>query len=505
MTKRFWYASAGIAALLTTTAAQAGTLWIANMNNANEPGTVARNAATGTTSLILNDAQTSATIRGTHNEALVNPSPVTLGHIHRGPAGAAGPVIFPYPNPNSPFGPLVWAIPASDVVNLQNGGLYSNIHTQQNPGGDIRGQFLRALLAPSATTASQATVARALDVSAGYDTDLDLALIATNTGTAKAQALDDISGASLYVQHQEALGAMGDFLNAATSQGEKHHRLWTGDEAGFSVFAQAGGSFGTRKTVDGETGAKISRPSIVGGLNYAFDGMNVGLAVSYAEGRNTLNNSYGKTTGKTVAVEGYVSTDFNGSPITMDAAVGFGKTSYDMTRALPSFGRTATASTDGTVWGGMIKVAAPLKTGSGFSVSPYAQLDTTAASVDAYTESGAGSLGLIVSDRNISNAYAELGVQVGASEVSAGGISPRLSVGWRHALDNGKGSVATRLIGSPVFFNTVFLPAKDGVALGAAIATRLSGGIELNLDYRGLVANPRLTAHAITAGLRVHF
>ncbi len=167
MRKCFWYGGAAIVALLSASAAQAGTLWIANLNNANEPVGTARTNATGIGSLVLNDAATSATVRVTHNEATANPSPVTLGHIHRGPAGVNGPVTFPFPNPNSPVGPLTWAIPAAEVTNLRANGLYVNIHTQQNTGGDIRGQLVRALLETSATTAYQRTVAAVLDVSAG--------------------------------------------------------------------------------------------------------------------------------------------------------------------------------------------------------------------------------------------------------------------------------------------------------------------------------------------------
>ncbi len=505
MRKCFWYGSAAIAALLTTTAAQAGTLWIAIMNNANEPGTVARSTATGITSLILNDAETSATVRATHNEAAVNPSPVTLGHIHRGPAGVAGPVIFPYPNPNSPIGPLVWAIPAADVVNLKNAGLYSNIHTQQNPGGDIRGQFFRALLAPSATNDTQLTVARMLDISAGFDTDLDLALIAANTTSgSKAAVLDDLSGSSVYIQTHEAMEALGDFSSVAMAQARAHRGLGATGDSGFSVFAQAGADFGTRKAEDGEVGGKISRPYFMGGVNYAFDNMNAGLALGYADGKNTLKNSLGSTKGKTFGVEAYVSSDFGGSPIVADATLGFGWTSYDIVRQIPSFGRTGTASTKGTSVGGAIKVAVPLKAGEDFEVSPYVQLDMTSAKVNAYTETGAGSLGLSVDQQRVTNGFSEIGVSLGSDKPGEGSIAPHVEVGWRHVLDNGKGSFGTKLIGAPGNFSTPSLPVKDGVALGAQIATRLSGGMEINLDYRGLI-DKKLSAHAITAGIRFRF
>jgi hypothetical protein len=197
MTRLTLLATAAVAALASGTA-QAGTLFIARMTGANE---VPANPSTftGTGTLILNDAKTSALVNGSHN--ITPTTTVVAGHIHRGPAGVNGPVIFPFPNPNA-ITNLTWAIPAADVVNLEAGGLYFNIHTQARPGGEIRGQLLRATLAPAATNATQAAVAAAMDVSYGFAADLDQALIRTNLAATatQTQALDELSGRSLYVK-----------------------------------------------------------------------------------------------------------------------------------------------------------------------------------------------------------------------------------------------------------------------------------------------------------------
>src|SRR6478609_340752 len=90
--------------LLAGTSVQAGTLYLARLSQANEnPPTGA--PFTGTGVLILNDAETQATITATHNINI----PVTGGHIHRGIPTVNGPVIFPFPAPTSPVGPLTWA------------------------------------------------------------------------------------------------------------------------------------------------------------------------------------------------------------------------------------------------------------------------------------------------------------------------------------------------------------------------------------------------------------
>ena len=88
---------------------RAGTLYLARLTQANEnPPSGA--TFTGTGVLILNDAENTATITATHNITL----PVTGGHIHRGSPTVNGPVIFPFPAPTSPVGPLTWSIPAAE-------------------------------------------------------------------------------------------------------------------------------------------------------------------------------------------------------------------------------------------------------------------------------------------------------------------------------------------------------------------------------------------------------
>lgn len=84
---------------------------------------------------------------------------VTAGHIHSGPAGENGDVLvtlFNYDTPQDGVsetgtftaadleGPMSGA-QLSDLVAVMNSGdTYVNIHTQQNQGGEIRGQIASA-------------------------------------------------------------------------------------------------------------------------------------------------------------------------------------------------------------------------------------------------------------------------------------------------------------------------------------------------------------------------
>jgi hypothetical protein len=68
--------------------------------------------------------------------------PATMAHFH-GPAlpGANAGVVVPFPSAASPAEGSATLTPAQ-ITDLMAGKWYVNIHTAQNPGGEIRGQVL---------------------------------------------------------------------------------------------------------------------------------------------------------------------------------------------------------------------------------------------------------------------------------------------------------------------------------------------------------------------------
>lgn len=68
--------------------------------------------------------------------------PATMAHFH-GPAmpGTNAGVVVPFPNPASPIVGSATLTPAQ-AADLMAGKWYVNVHTAQNPGGEIRGQVM---------------------------------------------------------------------------------------------------------------------------------------------------------------------------------------------------------------------------------------------------------------------------------------------------------------------------------------------------------------------------
>ena len=86
-------------------------------------------------------------------------TPQSASHIHRGAIGVSGPVVTGLPG--GQFSDHSWILAAPvdmnmpgmivadadlqrDLDDLQNGRLYANIHSSENPGGEIRGNFVPA-------------------------------------------------------------------------------------------------------------------------------------------------------------------------------------------------------------------------------------------------------------------------------------------------------------------------------------------------------------------------
>jgi CHRD domain len=91
---------------------------------------------------------------------VMNIDKVTQAHIHQGTSSEAGPVIATLFNASTPTGPTTEELTAGSITSanlegplqgkqlsdlialMQNGQAYVNVHTEQNPDGEIRGTIV---------------------------------------------------------------------------------------------------------------------------------------------------------------------------------------------------------------------------------------------------------------------------------------------------------------------------------------------------------------------------
>lgn len=71
-------------------------------------------------------------------------SPATAAHVHRAPAAQPGPVAFTLDVPAAESGRIEAAVNLTDaqIAVLRDGRYYLQIHTENNPGGELRGWLL---------------------------------------------------------------------------------------------------------------------------------------------------------------------------------------------------------------------------------------------------------------------------------------------------------------------------------------------------------------------------
>lgn len=137
-------------------AAPTSTTFTATLSGAQE---VPPNAstATGSATVVLNDAQTMITVSVSFSGLTTN---ATGAHIHEGAPGVAGPIVFALTGvPETTSGSVsgqTFSITPAQVDQLEAGNYYVNVHSSTFPGGEIRGQ----LAVPTAVRIGSASAAR---------------------------------------------------------------------------------------------------------------------------------------------------------------------------------------------------------------------------------------------------------------------------------------------------------------------------------------------------------
>lgn len=120
--------------------------FVATMTGSQEVPAVATTAK-GTCTHVLNAAQTQVTVTCTFSGLSSNAS---VAHTHgNGAVGVTAPVLFNYtavPQATSgTIGPLNFAVTAQQVADMKAHLHYSNIHSANFPGGEIRGQIKQVI------------------------------------------------------------------------------------------------------------------------------------------------------------------------------------------------------------------------------------------------------------------------------------------------------------------------------------------------------------------------
>jgi hypothetical protein len=146
------------------------------------------------------------------NLNVTNLTNITAGHIHRGAQGVNGPVVINFAPMFSAAGNARGSAPIDPVlaneITSNPAGFYVNIHTTQNPGGEVRGQ-----LVVSASQAFGAVLSGANEVPPADANSVGTANLLIGGGmVAYALTTTNVTGVTAGHIHRGAAGTNGPVI-----------------------------------------------------------------------------------------------------------------------------------------------------------------------------------------------------------------------------------------------------------------------------------------------------
>ncbi|WP_421998886.1 autotransporter outer membrane beta-barrel domain-containing protein [Reyranella sp.] len=377
-------------------------------------------------------------------------------------------------------------------------------------------------------TSNQRAVGTALDQSIGaasgdyLDVLHSVASLSTSQGPL---ALDAISGqqyagfANAMVQGAQLF--MSNFANRARAPaggGSTRVALAEACDIACDVTTPAlwsawGGAVGGTGTIAGSNNAGTFTYSVggfAGGLDRKFtENFLAGVTVGYQTGGQWTGGLAGRSVTDTVLAGLYGS--FTQGPVYVDALAAYAYNSNQMWRSIGIPGlqpRTAYGKTGANQFLGQIEGGYRFELGGAASyyVTPFALLQGSTASQNAFTETGAQSLNLSVAQQTSGSLRTIFGAQLGA-DLDVGlrsRIASQLRLGWSHDYADTGRPVTASFAGAPATPFTVLgaSPTRDAAVIGFSASTDIAEALGVYVRYEGTIGGQD-SSHALIAGLRM--
>jgi outer membrane autotransporter protein len=245
------------------------------------------------------------------------------------------------------------------------------------------------------------------------------------------------------------------------------------------------------------------------GLDYRFDPRAlIGVGVAYTSGTQWVNNFPGRGWSDSISVAVYGS--FTQDGFYADALAGYAYFNNQLQRQIMIPGlanRTANGSTGANQFMGQVEtgyrlgVYAP----AAATVTPFARLQASTVTQNAFSEWGANSLSLNVAQQATNSLRTTLGADLGGA-VELGHerrLDLALRLGWLHEFADTARPITAAFAGAPGNSFTVFgaTPRRDAAVLGFSAATNVAERTSIYMRYDGDVGGGT-DNHAINVGVR---
>lgn len=221
---------------------------------------------------------------------------------------------------------------------------------------------------------------------------------------------------------------------------------------------------------------RMFKPNLTAGVAIATVGANVDQS-DFRDGDSI------KIKGVQATVYGSFDVD---KQLYIDGALSFSKNKYDSTRQT-IVGRTALGNYDGTQFGARIGAGYQIDLGNKYTLTPMVSLDYSHLTQDAYTETGAGDIGLQVNEQKLNRLRAGLGVRLANEWLSEGTLyRPEITLQTFHDSGSFNKNITAAYIGGGDSFVTSTTQVGSNavnVGLGLAIATDKVSSVKFKYDF----------------------
>jgi autotransporter-associated beta strand protein/T5SS/PEP-CTERM-associated repeat protein len=277
----------------------------------------------------------------------------------------------------------------------------------------------------------------------------------------------------------------------------------------WSVWASALGGLGSVAGNGNSSTLTYNFGGAAAGIDYRLDPrFLVGLSAGYAAGNQWVDSFMGRGWTDTVSVIAYGS--FTSAGYYADALAGYAYSGNQMQRQIqfPGLQRTANGSTGANQFLGQIETGyrIGLYAPAAASVTPFARLQGSTVTQNAFSEWGANSLSLNVAQQTTNSLRTVFGGDL-AGAIGLGGdrtLALDLRLGWLHEYADTGRPITAAFAGAPSNAFTVYgaTPLRDAAVIGFSAGTNIAEATQLYLRYDGEVSTGA-SNHTLNLGLRI--
>jgi outer membrane autotransporter protein len=239
---------------------------------------------------------------------------------------------------------------------------------------------------------------------------------------------------------------------------------------------------------------RVAQDLVIGGaLSYA----NAGISTSIpASGSN-----------EAISLAAYAS--YSPGAWYVDGALGYAHYWGNLSRtiAFPGILRTAQGNPTANQFLGSVESGLGFSMNPRLTLTPFARVEVTAATQNAFTETGAGAINLNAAAQNTTGVRSILGMQFSGSVAiaEAQDLWLVLRLGWAHDYADLSGKLTANFVGKPDTSFTVLGPTPDrnAATIGASVNLPLKLG-QAFINYDGNLSQS-YSAHSLMLGLKVVF